>query len=158
MFHSSSYIVYFSIMKNLLFISAMLISASAFAQSSSDEAPVRQCEVMPLMEECEGAEGKNGDRCTQSAIMQFVGANITYPAIAKENGIEGTVYVTFVIEKDGTVTGARLLRDLGEDEASTALEEAAVEAISKLPAFKPGTQNGEAVRVSYAIPVKFVLS
>lgn len=144
-------------MKNLLFISAILFSASAFAQSSSDDAPVRQCEVMPLMADCEGAEGKNGDRCTQAAIMQFVGENLIYPAIAIENGIEGTVYVTFVIEKDGSVTGARLLRDLGEDEASTALEEAAVAAISKLPAFTPGSQNGEAVCVQYAIPVKFVL-
>lgn len=145
-------------MKNLLFISAILFSASAFAQSTSDEAPVRQCEVMPLMADCEGAEGKNGDRCTQAAIMSIVSENITYPQIALENGIEGTVYVTFVIEKDGSVTSTRLLRDLGDDEASTALEEAAISAVSQLPNFIPGKQGGEAVRVAYAIPVKFVLA
>ena len=75
-------------MKNLLFITAILFSASAFAQSSSDDAPVRQCEVMPLMADCEGAEGKNGDRCTQAAIMQFVGENLIYPAIAIENELK----------------------------------------------------------------------
>ena len=145
-------------MKKLLFISAILFSASAFAQSSTDDQPVRQCEVMPIMTSCEGATGVNADRCTQASIMEFLGENITYPTIAKEIGLEGTVYVTFVIEKDGTVAAARILRGLGDDDASKSLEEAAVSAISKLPSFKPGTQNGAAVRVQYAIPVKFVLA
>lgn len=145
-------------MKNLLFISALLFSATAFAQSSTEDAPVRQCEVMPMMVDCEGATGANAERCTQASIMEFIGENITYPSQALELGLEGTVYVTFVIEKDGTVTSTRILRGLGDDDAAKALEKAATDAVSKLPAFKPGTQGGAAVRVAYAIPVKFVLS
>ena len=83
---------------------------------------------------------------------QFIADNVKYPAEAKEKGIRGIVYVNFIVEPDGSVSDIRVLRGIGGG-----CDEEAVRVVESMPKFKPGMQNGEAVRVSYTVPVNFRL-
>jgi len=145
-------------MKNLLFLSAILFSFSSIAQTSSDDRPVRTCEVMPVFEDCIEEEGASGAQCTQAAIMAHISETVTYPQSAKDAGFEGTIYIKFIVEKDGTVSGVEVMRGLGDSESEKSLTLSAVNAVSTLPNFLPGSNEGEPVRVQYVVPVRFVIS
>lgn len=86
------------------------------------------------------------------ALVKYLSENIKYPKLAKETGISGTVFVTFVIEPDGSVSSIAVLR--GEPGGLT---EEAVRVVSEMPAWTPGKQRGKPVRVRMNLPVKFVL-
>lgn len=88
----------------------------------------------------------------KNAMYKFMGENIKYPENAKEEGISGTVFITFVVEKDGRVNDVKLLR--GVDES---LDKEAMRVIKMMPNWKPGKQSGKTVRVQYNLPVKFAL-
>ena len=83
---------------------------------------------------------------------QFIADNIKYPAEAKEEGLKGRVFVNFIVEPDGSVSDIRVLRGIGGG-----CDEEAVRVVESMPRFKPGMQDGEAVRVSYTVPVFFRL-
>ena len=83
---------------------------------------------------------------------QFIADNIKYPAEAKEEGLKGRVFVNFIVEPDGSVSDIRVLRGIGGG-----CDEEAVRVVESMPRFKPGMQDGEAVRVSYTVPVFFKL-
>jgi len=87
-----------------------------------------------------------------NAMMSYLSSNITYPQQAKNDTVTGRVFINFIIEKDGSVTNVKVLRGIG-----SGCDEEAVRVISSMPKWKPGVQNGEAVRVSYNIPIKFAL-
>ena len=86
------------------------------------------------------------------ALMEYMRQNVKYSEEARKAGIQGTVYVTFVIETDGGVSNVKVLR--GVDKS---LDEVAVKAIENMPSWKPGMQRGEPVRVQFNMPVKFTL-
>ena len=86
------------------------------------------------------------------AMYKFMSDNVKYPTIARENGIEGTVYVGFVIGKDGAIRDVAVKRGIGGG-----CNEEAVRVISMMPAWKAGKQNGKAVSVAFTLPVKFAL-
>lgn len=88
----------------------------------------------------------------ESAILTDISRNFSYPAIARENGIEGTVYVKFVVEKNGSISGVRATRKLGYG-----LDEAAVNAVKQLKRFTPAKQNGQPVRSYFSVPIRCVL-
>ena len=85
-------------------------------------------------------------------LYEFIADNIKYPAEAKEEGIKGRVFVNFIVEPDGSVSDIRVLRGIGGG-----CDEEAVRVVESMPRFKPGMQDGEAVRVSYTVPVFFRL-
>ena len=85
-------------------------------------------------------------------LYQFIADNVKYPAEAKEKGIKGRVFVNFIVEPDGSVSDIKVLRGIGGG-----CDEEAVRVVESMPKFKPGIQNGEAVRVSYTVPVIFRL-
>ena len=87
-----------------------------------------------------------------SALMQFLSKNIKYPVVAEENGIQGRVVCTFVVERDGRVTDVRVVKSV-----DPSLDKEAVRVVSSMPAWIPGKQNGSAVRVKYTLPVTFRL-
>lgn len=89
----------------------------------------------------------------QAALMQFLG-KITYPPFARENDLEGTVYVQFVIDKTGKVTEAVIARSSGHK----ILDDAALAHVKTMPAWKAGKQRGKPVKVQYVVPIKFKLS
>jgi len=84
--------------------------------------------------------------------MKFLANNIKYPEKARENGIQGTVYVNFVIEPDGSISNIKIRRGISKE-----LNEEVIRVIKLMPKWIPGKQRGIAVRVSYNMPVKFSL-
>jgi periplasmic protein TonB len=87
-----------------------------------------------------------------AAMMRFLKENIKYPQIARETGIRGTVIVTFVVERDGSVTDVRVLRGIGGG-----CDEEAVRVIRQMPKWVPGHQLGKPVRVQFNMPIRFIL-
>ncbi|NJK82733.1 MAG: energy transducer TonB [Saprospiraceae bacterium] len=89
----------------------------------------------------------------ESAMLAFIYANITYPKIARENDIMGMVVIRFVVEKDGLITNLEALKDIGGGCADEAIR-----VIKTMPKWNPGEQNGNPVRASFILPVKFELT
>lgn len=87
------------------------------------------------------------------ARIKYLQDNIHYPEMAKESGIQGTVYVTFVVEKDGRITQVKVLRGIGGG-----CDDEAVRIIKNMPKWKPGKQRGRAVRAQFNMPIRFVLA
>ncbi len=86
-------------------------------------------------------------------IINFIASNTTYPEEAKENNITGKVIVRFVVEKDGTVAGAEILKSV-----DPLLDAEALKVVSSLPRFeKPAKKDGKIVRVYYMVPITFAL-
>jgi periplasmic protein TonB len=86
------------------------------------------------------------------AMYKFLGDNIKYPSVARENNIEGTVYVSFVVGKDGTIRDVKVKRGI-----AGGCNEEAIRVVELMPKWIPGKQNGKAVNVSFTIPIKFKL-
>jgi len=86
------------------------------------------------------------------ALRKYIANAIKYPVIAQENGIQGKVYVNFVVNKDGSVTDAKIARGV-----DPSLDKEALRVINSLPKWKPGKQRGKPVRVSFTVPINFVL-
>lgn len=85
-------------------------------------------------------------------LYKYLAENIKYPQMAKESGIQGRVFVTFVVERDGSVTDVRVLRGIGGG-----CDEEAIRVVKGMPKWTPGKQRGKSVRVQYNLPVKFTL-
>ncbi|MCL3779444.1 energy transducer TonB [Prolixibacteraceae bacterium JC049] len=88
----------------------------------------------------------------ERGLMKYIHDHVQYPVIAQENGIQGVVYVAFVIDERGKVTEVKALR--GPD---IALNKEAVRVVKSLPKWKPGKQRGKPVRVSFHVPINFKL-
>ena len=87
-----------------------------------------------------------------AGLMQFLSKNIKYPTIAQENGTQGRVTVQFVVNKDGSIVDAKVLRGV-----DPYLDKEALRVIGTMPKWKPGMQRGKPVRVKYTVPVMFRL-
>ena len=87
-----------------------------------------------------------------AALMQYLSSNIKYPVVAEENGVQGRVVCTFVVEKDGSITDVRVVKSV-----DPSLDKEAMRVVKSMPKWIPGKQNGSAVRVKYTVPVTFRL-
>ncbi|KAF0199529.1 MAG: periplasmic protein TonB [Bacteroidetes bacterium] len=115
--------------------------------ASTEEAEVAEAEIFTVVEESPSFQG--GDE----ARIRFLQENIKYPQIARESSIQGTVYVTFVVERNGNVTDVRVLRGIGGG-----CDEEAIRVIKAMPNWSPGKQRGKPVRVQFNMPIKFTLA
>ncbi len=88
----------------------------------------------------------------QGALLSWLSQNIHYPAVAEENGIQGRVVVSFVVEKDGSISNVQVVRGV-----DPSLDKEAARVVKSMPKWTPGKQNGQAVRVKYNVPVTFKL-
>lgn len=96
-------------------------------------------------------------KCADEKMLQYLYKNIKYPNIAKENGVQGRCVVTFVVEKDGRITDAKVVRDIGGGCGEEALR--VVNSMNEMgERWKPGKQRGNAVRVQFNLPVTFKLN
>lgn len=86
-------------------------------------------------------------------VQKWIAKNVKYPVLAMENGIQGKVYIKFVIERDGSITDVKVLRGV-----DASLDKEAVRVVKAMPKWKPGKQRGKPVRVSYTLPINFQLS
>ena len=87
-----------------------------------------------------------------AAMMHYFNKSIRYPLAAREQNIQGRVFLTFVVEMDGSITNVEVLRGIGGG-----CDEEAVRVVQEMPNWNPGIQNGKAVRVSFNLPVRFGL-
>ena len=115
------------------------------------DVPFAIIEDVPLFPGCERVKKSQRRKCFQEKMARHISKNFRYPEIAQEMGIQGRVYVQFVIDKDGTITG---IRTRGPDKN---LEKEANRIIAKLPKMTPGKQRGRPVRVPFSIPITFRL-
>ena len=108
--------------------------------------------LMPAWLSCKELLGEERHFCTQSAIIQYVSSHVVYPRRAKNWGIQGTVFVYFVVGEDGNVRDVKVLRGVHRH-----LDLEAVRVVQSMPKFVPGFLEGEFVPVEYTIPVKFII-
>ena len=86
------------------------------------------------------------------ALGKYLSKNLKYPPQAKEQGTQGRVYVTFVVERDGSITDIKVLRDIG-----SGCGEEAIRVVKGMPKWKPAKQRGKAVRQQFNLPINFQL-
>ena len=87
-----------------------------------------------------------------AALMSYLSSNTKYPVVAQENGVQGRVIVSFVVERDGSISDVKVARSV-----DPSLDREAQRVVKSMPKWKPGKQNGSAVRVKYTVPVVFRL-
>jgi protein TonB len=116
------------------------------------DVPFAVIEDVPIFPGCERVKKSERRTCFQEKMNRHIRKNFRYPEIAQEMGIQGRVYVQFVIAKDGNITGVRMR---GPDKN---LEKEAARIIGKLPRMTPGKQRGRPVRVPFSIPITFRLN
>lgn len=88
----------------------------------------------------------------EKKMLEYVAKNVKYPQLAKEVGTQGRVSVSFVVEKDGSITNVTILRGIG-----SGCDEEAIRVVKSMPKWNPGLQCGRAVRVSCNLPINFKL-
>ena len=132
--------------------------------SSEDDASAAQAEtyVAPVVEEEEEEESAQQIFTVvekqpefpggMSELMKFLSKNIKYPVIAQENGIQGRVVCSFVVNRDGSIVDIQVMRGV-----EPSLDKEAVRVIGTMPKWKPGEQRGKPVRVKFILPVQFRL-
>lgn len=132
-------------MKRLAFLlSAIFLTNMAFCQEEKKVSV--DDEVFVVVEE--QAEFPGG----MDSMYAYIVKNLKYPEKAKAEGIEGRVFVSFIIEKDGSISNVKILRGIGGG-----CDEAAKEVVEKMPKWKPGKQKGKPVRFQFTLPIKFEL-
>lgn len=132
-------------MKKLaLLLLAIFLTNMAFCQEEKKVSV--DDEVFVLVEE--QAEFPGG----MDSMYAYIVKNLKYPEAAEEKGIQGRVFVQFVIEKDGSISNVKILRGIGGG-----CEEAAVEMVKNMPKWKPAKQRGKPVRCQFNLPIKFEL-
>lgn len=110
-------------------------------------------EEMPTFPGCEGINDRDEKKnCSDEKIHDYIYDNLQYPSIASENGVEGIVIVKFVVEKDGSIEEAKIVRDIG---ANCGME--AMRLVNAMPKWTPGRQRGFLVRVQSEVTVRFKL-
>jgi len=119
----------------------------AVAIQQEEEEEIQEQEIFQVVENAPAFPG--GDM----ARMKFLQDNIKYPQMARESGIQGTVYVTFVVERNGSVTDVKILRGIGGG-----CDEEAMRVVKNMPKWEPGKQRGKPVRVQFNMPIKFTLA
>ena len=111
-----------------------------------EEEEVVEQEIFQIVEEMPSYPGG------EAKLFEYIKKNMKYPQIARESGIKGRVFVSFVVEPDGSVSNVKVLRGIGGG-----CDEEAMRVVKAMPKWKPGKQRGKAVRVSYMLPVNFQL-
>jgi periplasmic protein TonB len=115
-------------------------------QDNSDEESAEEQQIFMVVESMPEFPGG------EAALHQYLAENIKYPQMAKESGIQGRVFVTFVVERNGKVTDVKVLRGIGGG-----CDEEAIRVVQNMPSWTPGKQRGKPVRVQFNLPVKFTL-
>ncbi len=112
----------------------------------AQEVPKEEEKVFDVVEQMPSFPGG------QEALFAYLSKNIKYPVVAEENGVQGRVIVTFVVERDGSITDVKVVKSV-----DPSLDKEAARVVRAMPHWIPGKQNGSAVRVKFTVPVTFTL-
>ncbi len=140
----------------MLFFSIFNIHAQT--DSTSEEKIYMMTDQMPLFPGCDSPDvaAEDKKKCSDQNVLQFIYNYIQYPDSARMKGIQGSVVVGFVVEKNGKISNAKLLKDIGGGCGEEALR--VVNLMNQLDrSWSPGMKDGEPVRVSFNIPIKYKL-
>jgi protein TonB len=88
-------------------------------------------------------------------VTKFIVNHVKYPAIEQQKGIQGTVYINFIVEQDGSISNVKVLKGV---ENGPGLDAEALRVVSLMKRWEPGMQNGKKVRVAYNLPIRFTLN
>jgi protein TonB len=146
-----------------LSLALLLFPFALLAQEESQVVPdsgkiYKIVQEMPRFPGCESKDRSllEKDKCAQQALMEFVYQNLKYPELARQDSIEGTVVIDFVVETDGTLTNMQIVREIGGGCGEEGKR--VVELMNTLPErWTPGKMEGESVRVLFKLPIKFQL-
>jgi periplasmic protein TonB len=114
---------------------------------SDEDEEIDETEVFMIVETMPSFPGG------EAALTRFLNENIKYPTIAQENGISGRVFINFVVNRDGQIVDSKVVRGV-----DPALDQEAMRVVKMMPKWNPGQQRGKPVRVSFMLPVNFVLN
>ncbi len=137
----------------MAFVPAMLLCQLLWSQFSADTV-FTHVSKMPSFGPCNSQE-QNAEarkKCSDQALIKYISQHLEYPVEAKANNVEGTVYVNFVIDEVGYVQTPTLLMDIG-----SGCGESALAVIKSMPAWEPGLEQGQPVKVKLNIPIQFSL-
>lgn len=112
-----------------------------------EEEEIEEEQIFVVVEDMPGFDGGDSNK-----FREYIQRNLRYPEIAAENGIQGRVFVRFVIEPDGSLSNVTVVRGV-----DPSLDKEAVRVVQSSPKWKPGRQRGKPVRVSFTFPIIFVL-
>lgn len=141
---------------SLFFLFSFFYSPNYIEAQDKDEVIYTLVQNMPSYPGCEDAGSEKAKQdCTMDKIMKHVSGSLIYPKDAMAEGVEGTVFVSFVVQRDGKVSDVGLLRGVP---GGSSLDEEAIRIVENFPGFNPGLQKGEAVAVRYNLPIKFKLN
>lgn len=138
--------------KKALSITAVLITIGVFtasAQQANPQAPQAKEDVKRVFTSVENPPSFSGG---MAEFSKYLMTSIKYPADDRKNNIQGKVFVSFVVETDGSLSDVVAMRGPSET-----LKEEGVRVIKASPKWKPGIQNGKPVRVQYTVPINFTL-
>lgn len=116
------------------------------APNDDDEVVIVEQEIFTIVEEQPSFPGG------EASLMEYLRNNIKYPQLAKESNIQGTVFVTFVVEPNGSISNTKVLRGIGGG-----CDEEAIRVVKNMPSWQPGKQRGKPVRVQFNLPIRFIL-
>lgn len=126
---------------------------NSIAQESKEmesKSSISNDEVFVVVENMPKFRGDNSR--DQEIFRSYIGENLIYPEIAIENGIQGRVFVSFIVEPDGSVSNVEIVRGV-----DPSIDKEAVRVVESSPKWEPGTQKGENVRVKFTFPISFSL-
>lgn len=89
----------------------------------------------------------------ESAMFQFIQKNVQYPMVAREQGIQGRVFVSFIVDKDGSISNVEIVKGV-----HASLDQEAMRVVKKMPKWSPGKSNGKPVKVKMRLPITFTLT
>ncbi len=133
-------------MKKLLFILLYFMPFIGFAQETPERDSTKEIIFTYVEDQPEFPEGAD-------AMMMYLKKSIRYPSDALEKKVQGIVYVNFVVSEIGEITKAKVIRGISES-----IDKEALRVVNEMPTWKPGTQNGKAVKVSFNVPINFKLN
>ena len=125
-------------------ISLTKLNENGYASNTGDS----QLIEAPEMEADELPEFPGGT----ASLLEYLRKTIKYPAVCRENNVQGRVVISFIIDTDGSITEAEVIKSV-----DPLLDAEALRTISKMPAWKPGRKNGNIVKVRYSVPINFRL-
>ena len=118
----------------------LFCGTTVFAQDANEDTD-KAYEVVDEMPSFTGGQG---------ALMQFLANNVKYPTVAFENGVQGRVLVSFIVERDGSLSNVKVERSV-----DPSLDKEAVRVVKAMPKWQPGKAKGSTVRVKFTVPITF---
>jgi len=127
-------------------------NAAEKIEETEEEIVFKTVDEMPRFPGCENLEGEKQKTCSQTELLMFIYKNIKYPEVAREEDIQGTVIVSFIVDTDGQVIAPSIKRSIGGG-----CDEEVIKVVNSMPMWIPGKNDGIAVKTEFNLPVKFKL-